>query len=486
MALGAGRFRLMRQMLTENLRLAIAGGALGFVAGKWSLQAIDALLPAAITRLKVPAFNGWVLGFTLLVSIVTGFLFGLAPSRYTLGQARLVGGGRRSHFNLLIAVEVALSLALLIGSGLMIRILLSLRGVDPGFHARNALHTQIVLPQPQSAAERQIEFFEQAIGRTRSLPGVNRVSAVMCLPLSGSCWSNPAEVEGRQAQSTQTPIRGEFQFCGARLFPRDGYPIPRRPRLRSPRSKRLGARGDRQSILRAPLSGWRRRPRQASSRALPSDRAPWATIVAVVGDVRRDSLDSPPDAEVYFPFTQRPINFMHLVVRPDANATSPATPIQRELQSLDRTLPLGAIGTMEELQGAALANRRLPAVLLGLFAAVALILAVVGIYGVTSYSVSQRTSAIGIRMALGASWRAVIGLTIGRAMIPVGAGLFAGLCIAGGLSRALSGVLYGVQPTDPLTYAAVSLILLITATAACAAPGSRAIRVDPLMTLRHD
>jgi len=225
MALGAGRFRLMRQMLTENLRLAIAGGALGFVAGKWSLQAIDALLPAAITRLKVPAFNGWVLGFTLLVSIVTGFLFGLAPARYTLGQARLVIGGRRSHLNLLIAVEVALSLALLIGSGLMIRILLSLRGVDPGFHARNALHTQIVLPQPQSAAERQIEFFEQAIGRTRSLPGVNRVSAVMCLPLSGSCWSNPAEVEGRQAPSTQTQSEVNFNSAAPAYFRAMGIPF---------------------------------------------------------------------------------------------------------------------------------------------------------------------------------------------------------------------------------------------------------------------
>jgi putative ABC transport system permease protein len=208
--------------------------------------------------------------------------------------------------------------------------------------------------------------------------------------------------------------------------------------------------------------------------------------VGVVGDVRRDSLDSPGAAEVYLPFTQSPINFMSLVVRTATNPAGFASAVQSEVRSLDRAVPLQSIGSMEGLQRAGLATRQLPAALLGLFAVLALTLAVVGIYGVISYSVSQRTNEIGIRMALGAARSDVLRLVIGQGMIPVCAGLVVGLCIAVAFGRTLSGVLYGINPTDPLTFAAVSLILMIIALLACATPARRAIRIDPLVALRYE
>jgi putative ABC transport system permease protein len=500
-ALGASRLRLLRQILTENVLLAVSGGALGLGVARSSLNAVNMLLPAEITRLKLPSINGWVLLFTLLASVIAGVLFGLVPARHAIGTAslgkvhtRLKDGGRgsdgrgtrRSLLNVLVAVEVALSLALLIGAGLMIRTLFSLHGVDPGFHALNVLHTQITLPSSQYNPDRQVDFFKQAIDRTRSLPGVSAVSAVMCLPLSGSCWSNPVEVEGRPAPVTQKQSEVNFNAAASGYFGTVGIPLLQgrdfepRDAKDSPAVAIVS-----QSFVRRYLAGEDAIGKHIRERS-PKQQGLWATIVGVVGDVRRDSLDSPATAEVYFPFTQSPINFMTLVVRSATNPASVAPAIRTELHALDRAVPVQTIGTMEELLGAGLATRRLPAVLLGLFAALALTLAVVGIYGVISYSVAQRTREIGIRMALGAERSNVFGLIIGQGMIPVLAGLIAGLFIAIGLNRTLSGVLYGISPTDPLTFAVVPLVLIMVSLIACAAPARRAIRVDPLVALRYE
>jgi predicted permease len=238
-ALGAGRLRLLRQVLTENVLLAVAGGALGLAIARSNLNALDTLLPAEITRLKLPAVNGSVLLFTLLASVSAGVLFGLVPARHAIGTASLgdvharlkdggrgTGGGTRSSLlNVLVAVEVALSLTLLIGAGLMIRTLLSLHGVDPGFHASNVLHTQIILSSSQYNSDRQADFFKQAIDHTRSLPGVTAVSAVMCLPLSGSCWSNPVEVEARPAPVAQKQSEINFNAAASGYFRTVGIPL---------------------------------------------------------------------------------------------------------------------------------------------------------------------------------------------------------------------------------------------------------------------
>lgn len=499
-ALGAGRLRLLRQVLTENVLLAMAGGALGLGIARSSLNALATLLPAEITRLKLPAVNGWVLLFTLLASVTVGVLFGLIPARHAIGaaglgdvHARLKDGGRGSGggtrgslLNVLVAVEIALSFALLIGAGLMIRTLFSLHGVDPGFHASNVLHTQITLSSSQYNSDRQVDFFEQAIDRTLSLPGVTAASVVMCLPLSGGCWSNPVEVEGRPAPATQKQSEINFNAAASGYFRTVGIPLLQ-GRDFEPRDTKdsLAVAIVSQSFVRRYLDGGDAIGKHIRERS-PKQQGPWATIVGVVGDVRRDSLDSPAAAEVYFPFKQSAMNFMTLVVRSTANSANVASEIRTEVHALDRAVPIQTIGTMEELVGAGFATRQLPAVLLGLFAALALTLAMVGIYGVISYSVAQRTKEIGIRMALGAERSNVLGLIVGQGMIPVWAGLAAGLFIAIGLNRTLSGVLYGISATDPLTFAVVSLVLIIVSLIACVAPARRAIRVDPLVALRYE
>jgi putative ABC transport system permease protein len=499
-ALGAGRLRLLRQILTENVLLAVTGGGLGVGIAKSSLNAVTSLLPTEITRLRQPAVNGWVLLYTLLASVIAGVLFGLVPARHATetslrnvhtrlkdgGRASDGGATRRSLLNVLVAVEVALSLALLIGAGLMIRTLFSLHGVDPGFHASNVLHTQIILSPSQYNSDRQVDFFKEAIDRTRSVPGLTAVSAVMCLPLSGSCWSNPVEVESRPAQFTQELSEVNFNTAAPGYFQTIGIPL-----LQGHDFEPHNVKGSlmvaivSKSFVRRYLGGEDAIGKRIRERS-PKEQGPWATIVGVVGDVRRDSLDSPAAAEVYLPFMQSPTNFMSLVVRCATDPASLASAIRTEVHALDRAVPVQAIGTMEELQRAGLATRQLPAILLGLFAALALALAMVGIYGVISYSVAQRTKEIGIRMALGADGSNVLGLIIWQGMIPVLVGLIAGLVIAIGLNWTLSGVLYGISATDPLTFVAVSLVLIIVSFIACATPASRAIRIDPLVALRYE
>jgi len=500
-ALGATRFRLLRQMLTENLVLAVLGGGLGLGLAISSLKAVNTLIPAEIARVKPPSVNGWVLGFTLLASVITGILFGLAPARQAIGSgsigdvhARLKDGGRRadagaqrrSLLNVLVASEVALSLALLIGAGLMIRTLLLLRGVDPGFDATNVLHTQIVLSPPQYTPDRQVSYFEQAIERVSSLRGVTAASAVMCLPLSGSCWSNPAEIEGRSDPNTQRQSEVDFNAVAPAYFRTLGIPLLRGRDFEQRDGKdALPVAIVSQSFVRRFLAGEDPIGKHIRERSLNA-QIPWATIVGVAGDIRRDSLDSPAGAEVYFPFMQKPINFMSLVVRGATNSATLAAEIRIGLHSLDPVVPVQTIGTMEELQVAGLATRQLPAVLLGTFAGLALILALVGLYGVTSYSVSQRTNEIGIRMALGAKRSDVLRLIIGQGMRPVSIGLIVGLCIAIALSGTLSGVLYGIKPTDPSTFGIVSLFMLTIALLACLVPARRASAVDPLVALRYE
>jgi hypothetical protein len=250
--------------------------------------------------------------------------------------------------NVLVASEVALSFALLIGAGLMIRTLLSLHGVDPGFHAVNALHTQIVLSPSQYTPDWQVSFFGQAIDRVRSLPGVTAVSVVMCLPLSGSCWSNPAEIEGRSARATQEQSEVNFNAVAPGYFRTLGVPLLQGRDFEQRDTKdALTVAIVSQSFVRRFLAredpiGKRIRERS------PKAQTPWATIVGVVGDIRRDSLDSPAATEVYLPFTQSPINFMSLVVRGTTNQAGLASAIRTELHSLDSAVPVQAIGTMEE------------------------------------------------------------------------------------------------------------------------------------------
>jgi predicted permease len=486
-ALGAGRLRLLRQMLTENVLLAVSGGACGVLVANWSLRGLNTLLPESIYRLKPATVNGWVLGFALLASVVTGLLFGFAPAWQATrldGARGSRSAGRRSLLNILVTSEVALSLVLLIGAGLMIRTLASLQRVSPGFRATNVLYSQIVLPPAQYNSDRQVNFFAQLVDRTRSLPGVQSASAVMCLPLSGGCWSNPVEIDGRPAAPGQDQSEVTFNAVAPDYFSTMGIPLLQgRDFERRDSADALAVAIISQAFAQRYFSGRNpigNRVRERSGKT----RASWATVVGVAGDVRRHGLDTPAAAEVYLPFTQNPVNFMTLVVHSAGN-TAPLGPmIRKQMHALDSAVPLQDIGAMEQLQVKGVATRRLPELLLSLFAALALVLAVTGIYGVIAYAVSQRTSEIGIRMALGAERMEVVRLVVGQGMMPVCTGLVAGLGAACGLTRTLAGVLYGVKPIDPLTFACVPLLLLAIALLASIVPAMRAARVDPLVALR--
>jgi putative ABC transport system permease protein len=500
-ALGAGRIRLLRQTLTENILLALISGACGLLLANWSLRAINTLLPENISRLRSASVNGSVLVFTLLASVVTAFLFGLAPALHIIGrdaidnvhtrlrdagQGSIAGRRSRSLLNFMIVSEVALSVVLLMGAGLMLRTLLSLQNVNPGFRAAGVLRTQIILPPAQYTSERQVGFFAQLVDRTRSLPGVQAASAAMCPPLSGTCWSNPIEIDGWPVSADQSQSEVNFNAIAPDYFRTLGI------------SSLQGRDFDRRDVAHAPAvaivnhafvrryfpgeNPIGKRVRERSGENLSA----WATVIGVVGDVRRDALDVPATGEVFLPFTQKPINFMTLVVHTSGNPLSLASAVRTQLHTLDNSVPAQAIGTMEQLQLAGISTRKLPAVLLGLFAGLALVLALVGIYGVIAYSVSQRTGEIGVRMALGAERVDVLRLVIAQGMTPVCVGLLVGVGAAFVLTRALSGVLYGVNSTDPLTLAAVSLLLAVTALLACGLPARRAARIDPIMALRYE
>jgi putative ABC transport system permease protein len=500
-ALGAGRSRLLRQMLTENILLAVLSGVAGLLLANWSLRPLNALLPENISHVKSATLNGSVLGFTLLASALTGLLFGLAPSLYATrrggvgdlhatlrdgGQGSIAGRKRRSLLNFMIVSEVALSLVLLIGAGLMIRTLLSLQAVNPGFRASHVLHSQIVLPPAQYAPERQINFFTQLLDRTRSLPGVQSASAVMCLPLSGGCWSDPVEIDGQPVSVDQKQSESNFNAIAPDYFRTLGIPLlqgrdfDRSDSADVPAVAIINHAFARRYFAGKNPIGKRIRGREGETLSA------WATVIGVVGDVRRDALDAPATPEVFLPFTQNPINFMTLVVHTAGSSLAFASAIRTEVRALDNAVPVQVVGTMEQLQLAGVSTRRLPMLLLGLFAALALALAIVGIYSVVAYSVSQRTGEIAVRMALGAERTDVLQLVIGHGMAPVCLGLIVGISAAFVLTGALSSVLYDVKPTDPLTFGAVSLLVFVTALPASYLPARRAARVDPMIALRYE
>ena len=388
---------------------------------------------------------------------------------------------RRSLRYVLVTSEVSLCVVLLIGGGLMIRTLIALDRVDPGFRGANVLHTPIVLPPAQYRDDQQIAFFSTLLERTRALPGVTAAALVMCAPLSGGCWASPIEIEGRPPLRSGGPevnfnaiTSGYFQTLGIPLL--QGRDFDQRDRRGVPDVAIVNQSYVRRYFADQTVVGQRLREVGNGSR-------PWTTIVGVVGDVRRRALDTPPAPEVFRPLAQSPVNFMTLMVRVADDGPEAPAAIRRQMQTLDRGIPLAGFGTMEQVRASGLSTRQLPAVLLESFAAIALVLAVLGIYGVMAYSVSQRRGEIGIRLALGAQPSNVLWLIVRQGMIPVCAGILMGLVGALGVSRTLTGVLYGVSGTDSLTFTLVPSLLFGVALAACVIPAQRAAAVDPVKAL---
>jgi putative ABC transport system permease protein len=496
-ALGAGRLRIIRQLLTESMLLAVTGGALGLLLAYWGTGALVALSPPNLVGAGQVGVNLTVLLFTLAVSLVTGVAFGVAPSieasRLNLSESLKessrgnVGSGRAGRVrSALVVAETGLALVLLVGAGLMVRSFMRLQAVNPGFDASNLLTMRVLLPQTKYPEDgRKIEFFRQATERISALPGVRSVSAVSALPFADLGAATSFTVVGRPA-----PPAGEKLSTDVRVADENYFRTMNIPVVAGRTFNEQEAVEDRKVAVVNEAMARKYFPGEdpLGKRIVVSmGSQPGPTeIIGVVGDARYDKLDGELRPMVYWTLPQLTYSSMTLVVRTagDPGALGPAA--VREIRVIDKDQPVSDVRTMASWLSESTARTRFGTLLLSVFACVALLLASVGIYGVISYSVAQRKNEIGIRMALGAQTRDVLRLVVGQGMRLVLAGVALGLLGALALTRVMSGLLYGVEATDPPTFAANALLLAAVSLLACYVPARRATRVDPLTALKRE
>lgn len=503
MALGADRSRLIRQFLTESLLLGLIGGALGVLLAYLGTQLLVALNPEKIPRVKEVSVDTWVLGFSLCISLLTGIIFGLAPallaSRPNMnemlkeGSKGSSGGFRRTAHSLLVVAEVALALVLLIGAGLMINSFMRLQQVDPGFSTKNVLTMQLSLPQSKYKEGAQIgAFYQQLIQRIETLPGVQSVGAVNRLPLSGTATDRSFIIERQTPVSSEQNSSVEWRaitpnyFSALNIPLKDGRFFTEQDHADAP-----GVAIVNESMARRFWSG--ESPIGQRIKMTGPAELPWLTVVGIVGDVRHFGLDSDVKPEMYFSHLQRPwpsmpalIRTMTVVVHTPSDPKGLTSALRSTVGVMDRDLPLYNIRTMEEVFSKSIARQKFNMLLIGIFSGVALLLAAVGIYGVMAYSVSQRTREFGIRMALGAQESDVLKMVVGQGLKLVLIGVVIGLIASFVLTNLLSGVLYGISATDPITFVIVSLVLIGVALTASFVPALRATKIAPMIALREE
>ena len=496
LALGAGRLRIARIILSESLLLALAGGAAGLLLALWGIDFLVALDPGNLPRLTEVRIDGRVLLFTLGLSILTGLLFGLAPAlratRSDLtaalkdgGPGATAGPGRGRLGNVLAIAEIALALTLLISAGLLIRSFLRLQKVDPGFRARGVLSAQITLTSGRYAEKRaQAAFVRDLIAEVHAIPGVESAGAVSELPMAGSNSTASFQVEGQQTGAADGDSLSAFRTASPGYFKTMEIPVLRGREFRdadgsdAPRAVVVDRRlAERYWSGQDPIG---RRLKMTFDG--PDD--PWRSVVGVVGEVKHYGLNASSYPHIYIPYAQMPIPYVCLVARTGADPAALPAALREKVRGIDTGLPLYNIKTMEQYVSGSLARPRFTTLLLGIFAAVAVILAAVGIYGVISYSVAQRTHEIGIRLALGATRRDVLRLILGQCARFSLAGVAIGIAGAVALTRLLGSLLFGVGPLDPPTYAGVSILFISVALVASYMPARRATRVDPAVALR--
>jgi len=498
LALGAGRGRIVRQLLTESALIAGLGGAAGLLLGAWGISGLTALVPRELLPLDQVRLSGTVLIFTLVVSVLTALLFGLLPALHaarTNLNAALKEGGRsvagsaweRARKGLLVA-EVGLALVLLAGAGLMLRTLQSLTRVDPGFNTENLLTLQFSLPGRTYNAERRLAFFRDCQAHLEALPGVRGAAFTMSLPIVESNWNSnfivadkPVPPPGEAPNAALTPVSANyFETMGIRL-------LGGRVFSESEMTDTLPVTVINESLARRLWPGENpvgKRLKQGNAES----QAAWREVIGVVADVKLYGMDQDAPLHIYLPLAQRNSSKVGLVVRTAGDPLALASTVERAIHALDKDLPVTS-RSMDQLMGNAIARQRLTLALLAGFALLALLLAGVGIYGVMSYAVAQRTHELGIRLALGAQTSNVLRLVIKHGMGLAGAGVIIGLAVALTLAKLLtsfSALLYGVKATDPTTFALISLLLLAVALLACWIPARRATKVDPLQALRRE
>jgi putative ABC transport system permease protein len=498
-ALGAGRSRLVRQMLTESLVLAVTGGVLGLLLAWWGVQGLKAAAPPTLPRLDEIGLDPVALGFTAVAVIVTGFLFGIAPalrgssfalhSTLSTGGRGGIGGGRGERLRgVLVVAQVALALVLLVGSGLLVRTFARLQQVDLGFDPRNVLTAQVVLPGAKyTTDDRMLGFFGALRDRLTSTPGVQVAGFTSDVPLAGGYSYISFAVIGQpvppaiQSVPDAIPTVATPEYFSAlripliagRLFgPSDGPKAPRVVVVNQDLVKKAFAGRD-------PIG-------ERISFGNPTDSTSWLTIVGVVGSTRLEGVGLETYAQAFTPLAQSPVPYVYVIARTAGDPLALTSVLRREVVALDPTLPIASIMSMEQRAAESVAQFKLNSVIVTLFAAVALVLASIGIYAVISYAVVQRTREIGIRMALGAGRADVLRLIVRDGMAPAVIGVVAGAVGALAVTRLMRSLLYGVSTTDPLVFGAVAGALAAVALGACWVPARRASRVDPNVALRND
>ncbi|HEU0180069.1 MAG TPA: ABC transporter permease [Blastocatellia bacterium] len=496
-ALGAGRNRIVRQLLTESLLLAVAGGVFGLLFAWLSFSFLKQIIPNAMELNAGVRIDAKVFSFTLLLSLLTGIIFGLAPAlqaaKVDLNEALKQGGGRagmsaghRRLRSALVVIEVALALILLVGAGLLIRAFLRLRALDIGVKSENVLTLRTTLPRNKyGELPKRDAFYRQTLERVRALPGVVSAGYTTAVPLTWKGGTNGFTIEGREegpgqdAQSRQIST-GYMETMGVKL--RQGRFFDDHDDAQAQPVAIINETMARQFWPDENALDKRFRPYSDDFR----DR--WVTVVGIVGDIKEMGLEAPAKAEMFFPYQQLPQMFWNaprdLIVRTTGDPVSVAAAARQAVWSVDRNQPVSNIRTMDEILAEEVAQRRIGMTLLAAFAALALALASLGIYGVLSYSVAQRTQEIGIRMALGAGRKEVLRIVLVDGMRLATAGVAIGLGVSFALTRLMTGLLFGVSASDPLTLAGVTLLLITVALVACFIPARRATKVDPMIALR--
>lgn len=498
-ALGAGRRRIVRQLLTESVLLAVAGGAAGLVFAWLSFSFLKQIIPASMALNAGVRIDAKVFGFTMLLSLLTGIVFGLVPAfqaaKVDLNEALKQSGGRtgtgvghRRLRSVLVVTEIALALVLLVGAGLLIQTFLKLRALDIGVNPENVLTLRTSLPRSKySELPKRTAFYEQVLERVRAVPGVVAAGYATAVPLTWKGGTNGFTVEGReqgpgQDANSRQATTGYMETMGVKL--REGRFFNPHDDAQSQPSAIINETMARQYWPGESAVGKRFKLGGTNSTKL------WMTVVGIIGDIKEMGLEAAPKAEMFFPYQQLPETLWNmprdLTVRTSGDPLSVTAAVRQAIWAVDPAQPISNVRTMEEILSEEVAQRRIGMTLLVAFAGLALLLASLGIYGVLSYSVTQRTQEIGIRMALGAGRNDVLRQVMGGGLRLAGAGVAIGLIVSFALTRLMTGLLFGVSASDPRTLIGVTVLLIAVALLACYIPARRATKIDPMIALRYE
>jgi predicted permease len=495
-AVGAGRKRLIRQLLTENILLALVGGALGTLIAYWAIDLLAAFGPANLIRKQMIGVDMGILGFAFGVSLLTGILFGLAPAwqntQLNLNEVlkdggRLLGGGQRQQRLRagLVVVEVALALVLLVGAGLLLRSFVKLQHVEAGFRPEGVVTMSIATPFARyQTADSKVVFYDRLFERLKALPGVEAAGVTSDLPWTGYDENTGFNVEGKTFPPSDTP-HARYHFISSDYFRAIGVPLVAgrffdgRDRQKTTKVILIN-----ESAARRYWAGESAVGKRITFNSKPKDED-WMTVVGVIGDVKDTPGASEAEPALYWTITQASSNEMILAVWSGSNPLNLVEAVRSEIKTLDSSMALADIRLLSEISDAAFARERFATLLIGLFATAAMLLAAIGIYGVMSYTVTQRKRELGIRLALGAGTGDVLRMVIWQGMRLAIVGVTIGLIASALLTRLMASLLFGISAYDPLSFAGVAALLAIIALIACYLPARRAAKVDPIVALRE-